>query len=87
VVDGNRLILEAEAFLYDPSFPNATYWKKLLRPGAPVGRLFYAPAAAKLSSTEIWAAIQANALKLPNTISIDSQGRVFFTPHAVNYTL
>ena len=87
VVDGNRLILEAEAFLFDPSFPNATYWKKLLRPGAPVGRLFYAPAAAKLSSTEIWAAIQANALKLPNTISIDSQGRVFFTPHAVNYTL
>jgi predicted Rossmann-fold nucleotide-binding protein len=86
-VDGNRITLEAEAFLYDPSFPNAVYWKKLLRHGAPVGRLFYAPAAAKLSSTEIWAAIQANALKLPNTISIDSQGRVFFTPHAVNYTL
>jgi predicted Rossmann-fold nucleotide-binding protein len=87
VVDGNRLTLEAEAFLYDPSFPNSSYWKKLLRPGAPVGRLFYAPASAKLSSGEIWTAIQANALKLPNTISIDSQGRVFFTPHAVNYTL
>lgn len=87
VVDGNRLAMEAEAFLYDHSFPNAAYWKKLLRPGAPVGRLFHAPAAAKLSSTEIWAAIQNNELKLPNTISIDSQGRVFFTPHAVNYTL
>ena len=26
----------------DPSKPNAAYWKKLLRPGTPVGRLFYA---------------------------------------------
>ncbi len=86
-VEGNRLVLEAEAFIYDQSFPNAPYWKKLLRPGTPVGRLFHAPVSAKLSSTEIWAAIQANELKLPNTISIDSGGRVFFTPHAVNYTL
>lgn len=87
VVDGNRLLVEAESSLYDASFPNAAYWKKLLRPGAPVGRLFYAPAAAKLTSTEIWAAVQANQLKLPHTTSIDSQGRVFFTPHAVSYTL
>ncbi|MFZ9682262.1 MAG: LOG family protein [Cephaloticoccus sp.] len=86
-LDGNRVTLRAEAFLYDGSFPNAAYWQKLLRPGTPVGRLFYAPAAAKLSSTEIWAAIQANHLKLPETISIDSSGRVFFTPHAVSYTL
>ncbi|HYC70181.1 MAG TPA: LOG family protein [Opitutaceae bacterium] len=87
VVDGNRLLLEVEASLYDPSFPNAGYWKKLLRQGTPAGRLFHAPAAAKLSSTEVWEALQANLLKLPNTISIDSSGRVFFTPHAVNYTL
>ncbi|HRJ48213.1 MAG TPA: LOG family protein [Opitutaceae bacterium] len=86
-VDGNRLVLEAEAFLYDQSFPNAPYWKKLLRPGTPVGRLFHAPAAAKLSSTEIWDALRQNLLKLPNTISIDSGGRVFFTPHPVSYTL
>jgi len=86
-VDGNRITLEAEAFLYDTSFPNADYWPKLLRLGTPVGRLFYAPAAAKLSSTEIWEALQANALKLPDTTSIDSSGRVFFTPHAVSYTL
>jgi predicted Rossmann-fold nucleotide-binding protein len=87
VVDGNRILLTADTFIYDQSFPNAPYWKKLLRSGVPVGRLFFAPAAAKLSSTEIWAAIQANALKLPNTISIDSRGRVFLTPHQVNYTL
>ena len=87
VVDNNRLLLEVEAFIYDKSFPNAAYWKKLLRPGTPVGRLFYAPASVKLSSTEIWAAIQANTLKLPNTISIDSSGSVFFTPHAVSYTI
>ena len=37
-VEGNRLELTADAFIYDPSFPNATYWKKLLRTGAPVGR-------------------------------------------------
>lgn len=87
VIEGNRLVLTADAFIYDASFPNAAYWKKLLRPGAPVGRLFYAPAAAKLSTAEIWAAIQANDLKLPNTISIDSRGRVFLTPHQVSYTL
>jgi len=86
-VDGHRLVLQAEAFLFDKSFPNAGYWQRLLRPGAPVGRLFFAPVAAKLSSEEIWSAVQANALKLPHTISIDSQGRVFFTPHAVTYTL
>ena len=86
-VDGHRLLLSADAFIYDPNFPNAAYWKKLLRPGTPVGRLFYAPAAAKLSTGEIWDAIKNNGLKLPNTISIDSRGRVFLTPHQVNYTL
>jgi predicted Rossmann-fold nucleotide-binding protein len=86
-LDGNRLLLEVESSLYDASFPNAAYWRKLLRPGVPAGRLFYAPAAAKLTSTEIWQAVQENVLKLPHTTSIDSQGRVFFTPHAVSYTL
>lgn len=86
-IDGNRIALEAEAFIFDRSFPDATYWKKLLRPGVPVGRLFYAPPAAKLSTAEIWAAVQENRLKLPNTISIDSAGRVFLTPHQVSYTL
>ncbi len=86
-LDGNRVLLAVEAFVYDRSFPNAAYWQKLLRPGVPVGRLFFAPAAAKLSSTEIWSAIKENLLKLPNTISIDSSGRVFFTPHPVSYTL
>lgn len=86
-VDGHRLAMKAEAFIFDSSFPNAPYWKKLLRPGAPVGRLFHAPAAAKLSTEEIWQAIKENRLKLPNTISIDRLGRVFLTPHQVNYTL
>lgn len=86
-VDGNRLVIDAEAFIYDASFPNAPYWKKLMRVGSPVGRLFYAPTAAKLSTAEIWAALKENRIKLPNTISIDSQGRVFLTPHQVSYTL
>ncbi|MBL9216633.1 MAG: LOG family protein [Opitutaceae bacterium] len=86
-IEGNRVELAAEAFIYDANFPNAPYWKKLLRPGIPVGRLFYAPAAAKLSTGEIWDAIKRNDLKLPNTISIDSHGRVFLTPHQVSYTL
>src|SRR5258708_7587469 len=86
-VEGNRLVLAVDAFIFDANFPNASYWKKLLRPGTPVGRLFYAPPAAKLSTGEIWDAIKANDLKLPNTISIDSRGRVFLTPHQVSYTL
>ena len=80
-IDGGRVLLDAAGFLSDDSFPNAAYWKRLLRPGVPVGRLFFAPAAAKLTSADIWAAIKTNALKLPNTISIDRFGRVFLTPH------
>ena len=86
-VDGKRLVLEADAFIYDSSFPHADYWQKLLRLGAPVGRLFYAPAAAKLTTAEIWDAVQASTLKLPHTISIDRRGSVFLTPHDVRYTL
>ncbi len=86
-VEGNRIEMEADAFIYDASFPNAPYWKKLMRVGSPVGRLFYAPSEAKLSTGEIWAALQENKLKLPNTISIDSLGRVFLTPHQLSYTL
>lgn len=86
-LDSNRLVLEAEAFMYDQSFPNYEYFKKLLRPGTPVGRLFHAPAAAKLTTDEIWAALRENRVKLPNTISIDHLGRVFLTPHQVTYTL
>jgi hypothetical protein len=86
-VDGNRLVLQVEAFVFDASFPNFDYWKKLLRSGIPVGRIFHAPLGAKLSSDEIWAAIKDNRLKLPNTISIDRQGSVFLTPHQVSYTL
>ncbi|MSU69718.1 MAG: DNA-binding protein [Opitutaceae bacterium] len=86
-IDGNRIVLLADAFIFDLSFPNSPYWKKLLRTGSPVGRLFRAPAAAKLTTAEIWAAIKNNALKLPNTISIDRLGRVFLTPHQVSYTI
>jgi len=86
-VDHNRVLIETDAFLFDPSFPNAPYWRKLLRPGIPVGRLFYAPESAKLSTNDIWEAVKENHLKLPNTISIDRMGRVFLTPHKVRYTL
>jgi predicted Rossmann-fold nucleotide-binding protein len=58
-----------------------------MRVGAPVGRLFLAPTGAKLSTAEIWDALKENRIKLPNTISIDSLGRVFLTPHQLSYTL
>ncbi|TAG32291.1 MAG: DNA-binding protein, partial [Verrucomicrobia bacterium] len=86
-VEGKQVLLDADAFLFDDSFPNAPYWQQLLRPGVPVGRLFHAPAEAKLTSTEIWEALKANRLKLPATTSIDRYGRVFLTPHALTYTL
>jgi hypothetical protein len=31
-VDGNRLVLEASAFLYDTTFPNVAYWKSSCAP-------------------------------------------------------
>lgn len=86
-IDGNRLVMEAEAFVYDTTVPHAGYWRKLFRPGTPVGRLYHAPAAAKLTTDEIWQAVRSNVIKLPNTISIDRDGRVFLTPHHVRYTL
>ncbi len=83
----DRLILDCEAFLYDSSFPCAPYYKELLKPGTPAGRLFYAPESQKLSSDEIWKALESNLIKLPDTTSIDRFGRVFLTPHKVRYTL
>ena len=86
-VEGKQVLLEADAFLYDDSFPHASYWQQLLKPGIPVGRLFHAPMEAKLTSTESWEALKANRLKLPATTSIDRYGRVFLTPHPLTYTL
>ena len=86
-VEGKQLLLDADAFLYDESFPNASFWQQLLRPGIPVGRLFHAPVEAKLTSTEIWDALKANRLKLPASTRIDRYGRVFLTPHPLTYTL
>ena len=87
IFENNKVLIEAEAFVFDKGFPNATYFQKLLRPGTPVGRLFYAPETAKLSSDEIWRAVQANRIKLPSSVSIDRFGRVFIVPHSVRYTL
>jgi hypothetical protein len=50
----DRLILQCEAFLYDSTFPCATYYRELLKPGTAAGRLFYAPESQKLTSGEIW---------------------------------
>ncbi len=86
-VDGKRLILKGEAILFDSTFPNKEYWKNLLKRGTHVGRLFYAPAESKLTSEELWCALESNLIKLPNSMSIDSAGRVFLKPHAVHYTL
>ncbi len=87
VLENNKVLVEAEAFVFDKGFPNAAYFQKLLRPGTPVGRLFYAPESAKLSSDEIWRAVRDNRIKLPSTVSIDRFGRVFIVPHPVRYTI
>ncbi|MDQ8203154.1 LOG family protein [Pelagicoccus sp. SDUM812003] len=83
----DRLILSAEAFVYDTEFPCSAYAHNLVQTGVPAGRLFYAPESQKLSSDEIWQALQDNRIKLPNSTSIDRFGRVFLTPHKVRYTL
>lgn len=83
----DRLIVQGEAFVYDTNFPCAPYFRNLLKPGISVGRLFYAPESEKLTSGQIWQALQENRIKLPNTTSIDRFGRVFLTPHKVRYTL
>ncbi len=83
----DRLILEGTAFVYDTDFPCAPYVDALLQPGTAAGRIFYAPESQKLSSDEIWQALQENSIKLPNTTSIDRFGRVFLTPHRVQYNL
>ncbi len=87
VFERNRVLVEAEAFIFDKGFPSAAYFQKMLRPGTPVGRLFFAPESAKLSSDEIWRAVKDNRIKLPNSVSIDRFGRVFIVPHGVRYTI
>jgi len=86
-INRDRLILSGEAFVYDLDFPCAPYAERLLQPGTAAGRVFYAPESQKLNSDEIWQALQDNRIKLPNTTSIDRFGRVFLTPHKVQYTL
>lgn len=86
-VEDQRLVATAEAFVIDESFPTFPCFRNLLKPGIAVGRLFYSPEAAMLTSTEIWEAIRNNQIKLPNTISIDRFGKVYFTPHRRVYTL
>ena len=83
-VKRRRITATAEAFVIDEGFPSNRCFRKLLRPGTPVGRLFFPSASAKLNSTEIWEAITANRIKLPNTISIDRFGKVYFTPPQTN---
>ncbi|MEM9157540.1 MAG: LOG family protein [Verrucomicrobiota bacterium] len=86
-INKDRLVLAGEAFLYDRTFPCAPFYRKLIEPGTRAGRLFYAPESQKLTSTEIWEALDENRIKLPNTTSIDRHGSVFLTPHKVRYTM
>lgn len=86
-IDNGKVFVGVDAFIYDSSFPSSPYFQKMLRPGTAAGRLFYAPEAAKLSSGQIWSAIQDHRIKLPSGVSIDRFGRVFITPHCVRYTL
>lgn len=86
-INKDRLILSAEAFVYDPDFPCHSYLEKLVQPGTPAGRVFHAPESQKLAADEIWQALKENRIKLPNSTSIDRFGRVFLTPHKVRYTL
>ncbi len=86
-LEGDKLVLRADAFVYDASFPCAGCFHELIRRGVPAGRLFHAPEGDKLSATEVWEALKGNRLKLPDTVSIDRFGRVFLTPQKVKYTL
>lgn len=86
-LEGDLLVANAEAFVIDKSFPTFNCFRNLLKPGIAIGRLFYAPESAKLSSAQVWDAINTNRIKLPNTISIDRFGKVYFTPQRRVYTL
>lgn len=82
-----KLLLIAEAFVVDPAFPTWGHLPLLLTQGVPVGRIFYAPPSRKLSSEEVQECLRNNEFKLPNSLSIDQEGRVHFTPHRVQYTI
>lgn len=86
-INKDRLVLTCESFVYDLTFPCTPFFKDLIKPGTPAGRLFYAPESQKLSATEVWQAHENNELKLPNTTSIDKSGLVHLTPHKVKYTM
>src|SRR5690625_3309856 len=86
-IQNNSILARAEAFVIDREFPSFEFLPNLLQPGTEVGRLFHFPETSKLSSTEIWQAIQKNELKLPETLSVDRFGQIHFTPHRRIYQL
>ncbi len=86
-IHGKSIYATCEAFVIDPRFPTNDCFMRLLNPGVRVGRLFYAPEGDKLTSNEIWDAVNRNRIKLPNTVSIDRFGKVYFTPHRATYSI
>ncbi len=84
---GRTIRVVCEAFVIDPRFPTSDCFMRLLTPGIRVGRLFLAPEQSKLTSNEIWEAVHENRIKLPNTVSIDRLGQVYFTPHRASYSI
>ncbi len=87
VIRGRIIQVICEGFVIDRRFPTSDSFMRLLKPGIHVGRLFLAPEQSKLTSNEIWDAVRENRIKLPNTVSIDRFGQVYFTPHRAAYSL
>ncbi len=87
VIRERNVYASCEAFVIDRRFPTHNCFARLLKPGVRVGRLFHAPEASKLTSNQIWEAVNENRIKLPDTVSIDRFGKVYFTPHRASYSL
>jgi len=85
-LEGNRVELTADAFIFDASFTNAPYWKKLMRVGAPVAGSSCPGGGQALNRRDLGRA-EGKPDQAAQFDQHRQQGRVFLTPHQLSYTL
>jgi predicted Rossmann-fold nucleotide-binding protein len=80
---GDMITLNLAASAVIPGYPGLAEFKDFFTLGLPVGRLVFCDPEALLSSEEVLEAIERAELKLPESTTISSDGRIVIAPHKV----
>jgi len=82
-LDDKAVTLKLTATSVIPGYPSLEELKDFLFCGLPVGRLVFCDPEALLTSDEVLEAIERSELKLPESTTISSDGRIIIAPHKV----